>query len=344
MKRLNYILLAGLSLVAAVSCNKQFKPAGEPEGIPMTLKATIGGPETKLGFNQVGNALKGTWNANEKISVVSVHGRLVSVDTFTTGSESEGQTTADFSGTYTGEFGSSIIVIYPALEEYENEEGDVFYGTTKLNPNSNSEGRLIHDLQENLTYEINTNSSTQSANGSLDHLGDYSLLMGEGTVSDSDLTITLKPQTSVFRITITLDDSYIGTDLYSMAGSFQYGEGRPYFLITTNGLLSTDSISEYLNSRYYFAVEFGSRGTETVPINLTSSDLKFVAYAPFVPYPDSRPESGNRIGSDGANSIDFSIELGVYGWVHKTINLTADKVLESGKVYDIAVTMPPIEE
>lgn len=63
MKKLNHFLMAGLALVAAVSCNKTETPAAQPEenlGVPMTLTATICGPETKLTMAEDGNVLKAT--------------------------------------------------------------------------------------------------------------------------------------------------------------------------------------------------------------------------------------------------------------------------------------------
>ena len=61
MKKWNNILLAGLALVAAASCNKTETPAAQPEesvGVPMTLTAALGGPETKMTMAEDGNALK----------------------------------------------------------------------------------------------------------------------------------------------------------------------------------------------------------------------------------------------------------------------------------------------
>ena len=115
MRKINYLILAGLSLVAAISCNKQLTPTDEPEvkaGVPMTLTATIGGPDTKLGFTKDGYVLKGTWNANEEVSVITINGAYVqTIDKFSSGSESDGKTTANFSGTFTGDASHKIVVV-----------------------------------------------------------------------------------------------------------------------------------------------------------------------------------------------------------------------------------------
>jgi len=143
MKKLNNILLAGLALVAAVSCNKAETPAAQPEenpGVPMTLTATICGPETKLTMNEDGNVLKSTWDASEKISVITYTGsgysaRVQTIDTFTyTGTA--GKKSVDFTGTFTGDAANNIWVVYPALEydsvnaDYRSASG-MLYGVKK---------------------------------------------------------------------------------------------------------------------------------------------------------------------------------------------------------------------
>ena len=331
MKRLNYILLAGLSLVAAVSCNKQLAPAEEPEGIPMTLKATIGGTDTKLGFTKDGNALKGKWNANEEISVISCKGgQIVYVDKFTTGSESDGQTTADFKGTYHGDSECTITVVYPALEEYSSGN----YGTPLPAGTNNDAYRFINSLTSNRTFNFYQYFSTQSKNGDTAHLNDFSILTGNGTVSGSDLTVTLKPITSVFRVTISFDSTYIDEVLKWLVCRFYESDGT-----TTSACFATGgSISPSFHASGDNAsveMEFGSYNSDLtqIPIALTSSDLTFVAYVPFVPDP------GAKVGAGAAQKLKITLGL-ESGMKDKTIDLTADTTLESGKVYDIAVSFP----
>lgn len=130
MKKLNQFLMAGLALVAAVSCNKTETPAAQPEenpGVPMTLTATICGPETRMTMAEDGNVLKSTWDASEKISVITYTGsgfdaRVQTIDTFEY-SGAAGQKSVDFTGTFTGDAANNIWVVYPALE-YNAEKGD----------------------------------------------------------------------------------------------------------------------------------------------------------------------------------------------------------------------------
>ena len=330
MKRLDYILLVGLSLVAAVSCNKQLTPAEEPEGIPMTLKATIGGTDTKLGFTKDGNALKGKWSANEKISVISCKGGYIfKVDEFTTGIESDGQTTADFKGTYHGDSECTITVVYPALEEYSSGN----YGTPLPAGTNNDAYRFINRLTSNRTFNFSQYFSTQSKNGDTAHLNDFSILTGNGTVSGSDLTVTLKPITSVFRVTISFDSSFKNDKLKWLVCHFYESDGTTTSKCAATG--GTFDPSQVFGENASVQMEFGSYNSDLtqIPITLTDADLTFVAYVPFVPAP------GAKVGAGAAEKLDIALGL-ESGMPDKTINLTANKELESGKVYDIAVSFP----
>lgn len=331
MKKLSNILLTGLALVAAVSCNKQNTQGPEEAiGVPMTLTATIGGPETKLGFTKDGNVLKGTWAANEKVSVLTINaGTIITIDTFQTGAESEGQTTAAFTGTFTGNSSHEIKVIYPALENYS---GSV-YGTPLLAGAHDDTYRMISTLISDQTYNIYMGLSTQSANGSTDHLGAFSFMLGTGSVSGSNLSTTLAPQVSVLQVNISFADALIGKTFAWLACTFKDGFSNGYFVDASGGQHLSYSISANKDSLEQF---YGSwSGTTQTPITLTASDKNFVAYIPFV------PGTGAHIGGlFGAASIEFDTEIdGAFGAHTKTVNLTNPCTLESGKLYRVSVTI-----
>lgn len=334
MKRLNYLILAGLTLVAAAACNKQLTPADEPEvntGVPMTLTATIGGPDTKLGFTKDGYVLKGTWNANEEVSVITINGGYVqTIDKFSSGTESEGKTTASFSGTFTGDASHTIVVVYPALENYSGS----FYGTPMPAGMTNDGYRMISDFNINRSYQLNMNNSTQSANGNTDHLGAFSFLKGEGTVSGTDLTVNLKPQVSVLQVNISFDSSLKGKTFGWLVGEMKDASTAKY-LFNANG---SQNIESPLGIRDgIIQLGLGSwTGTTQTPITLTDSDLSFVAYVPI------SIGSGAHIGgTGGAASIEFNPEIdGAFNTYKKTISFTADTDLEAGKVYQVNVSIP----
>ncbi|MBR4585283.1 MAG: hypothetical protein IKO29_00905 [Bacteroidales bacterium] len=336
MKKLSYILLAGLTLVAAAACNKQLTPADEPEvntGVPMTLTATIGGPDTKLGFTKDGYVLKGTWNANEEVSVITINGAYVeTIDKFSSGSESDGKTTANFSGTFTGDASHTIVVVYPALENYDGS----FYGTSMPAGMTNDGYRMISGFNNIGSYTLSMNNSTQSANGNTDHLGAFSFLKGEGTVSGTDLTVNLVPQVSVLQVNISFDSSLKGKTFGCLDGEMKDASAAKY-LFNANGSqnINIEDLLEICDGTIQLYLGSWS-GTTQTPITLTDSDLSFVAYVPI------SIGSGAHIGgTGGAASIEFDPCIdGTYGGYKKTVSLTADMDLEAGKVYRVNVSIP----
>ena len=118
--RKSYLLVAAALLVAA-SCQKNDN-ASSVEGIKynpvdVVLSAAIEDVDTKVGYTEDANALKATWKANDKISLVAIDasGNVLSNDVFTATTAGP---VAKFSGTYSKPDGAvSVSVFYPALTE-----------------------------------------------------------------------------------------------------------------------------------------------------------------------------------------------------------------------------------
>ena len=116
--RKSYLLVAAALLVAA-SCQKNDN-ASSVEGIKynpidVVLSAAIEDVDTKVGYTEDANALKATWKANDKISLVAIDasGNVLSNDVFTATTAGP---VAKFSGTYSKPDGAvSVSVFYPAL-------------------------------------------------------------------------------------------------------------------------------------------------------------------------------------------------------------------------------------
>ena len=332
MKKLNHFLMAGLALVAAVSCSKTETPAAQPEesvGVPMTLTATIGGPETKMTMTEDGNALKATWDASEKISVITYTGsgysaRVQTIDTFTyTGTA--GQKSVDFTGTFTGDAANNIWVVYPALE-YDSVKGDyrsasgMLYGVKKESDGGNS---YIYIDYWSASY-------TQTAHADPSFLKD-NLLTGTGTVSGSgagaSLAVDLKPAFGVLKMTLTLPSSVtVGSKVYGVrvtaTGGSLFRVNNGFAVI---GNLAYGSWTD--NGRIALN---GSEGIE-VP-----ADRKLVCYMPIEPAP-----SGSKFGAGGIASIKVDVSNYFNGsiyWVGTyaaTKTLSADPAIpaEAGKMY-----------
>ena len=321
MKKLNNILLAGLALVAAVSCSKTETPAEQPEesvGVPMTLTATIGGPETKVTMNEEGNVLKSTWDASEKISVITYTGsgydaRVQTIDTFTyTGTA--GQKSVDFTGTFTGDAANNIWVVYPALE-YDSVEGDY-----------RSASGLLYGVKKD-DYKIYVDywggSYTQTANADPSFLVD-NLLTGTGTVSESALTVDLKPAFGVLKMTLTLPAAADGGKVYGVQ------------VTTNNAIFRSARSSSFTNIP---DLTYGSSATSgMIALNgatgiAVPADRKLVCYMPILPL--------SSFGAGGITSIEVEVAkaytTGIFwgGAYSATKTLTANPAIaaEAGKMY-----------
>ena len=321
MKKWNNILLAGLALVAAVSCNKTETPAAQPEenpGVPMTLTATIGGPETKMTMAEDGNALKATWDASEKISVITYTGsgysaQVKTIDTFTyTGTA--GQKSVDFTGTFTGDAANNIWVVYPALE-YDSVKGDY----------RSASGLLYGVKKEN--YNINVNywegSYTQTANADPSFLVD-NLLTGTGTVSGSALTVDLKPVFGVLKMTLTLPAAAAGETVYGVEVTTTGGSS------IFRGAGSFTNIPDLAYGSYASSGKIALNGSTGIAV---PADRKLVCYMPIL------PRSSFGVGSITSIKVRVAkiYSSGIFwsGTYTATKTLTADPAIpvEAGKMY-----------
>ncbi len=332
MKKLNNILLAGLALVAAASCNKTDTPAAQPEenpGVPMTLTATICAPETKLTMNEDGNVLKSTWDASEKISVITYtesgsSARVQTIDTFTY-SGTAGQKSVDFTGTFTGDAANNIWVVYPALE-YDSVKGDyrsasgLLYGVKKESDGGN------HEIYVNYWG----GRYTQTANADPSFLVD-NLLTGTGTVSGSALTVDLKPAFSVLKMTLTMPAAADGGTVYGVEVTTTGGR-----IFRDAGSSSWTNIPELTYGSIVTSGRIALNGSTGIAV---PADRKLVCYMPILPR--------GSFGAGGITSIQVDVSKtytssGIYwgGAYTATKTLTADPAIpaEAGKMYRLELS------
>lgn len=327
MKKMNTIFLAGLALVAAVSCNKLNAPAEEPEqnaGVPMTLTATIGGPETKMTMAEDGNVLKSTWDASEKISVITYTGsgydaRVQTIDTFEY-SGSAGVKSADFTGTFTGDAANKIRVVYPALE-YDSVKGDyrsasgLIYGVKK-----EADGG-----DEKIYINYWAGGYTQAANGDPSFLKD-NLLTGTGTVSGTALTVDLKPAFGVLKMTLTLPAEAAGQTVYGVQVTQTGGSS----IFRNTGSNSWTTIENFKNGSFKSTAEMALNGATGIAV---PADRKLVCYMPFA--------RSSSFGTGGITSLKVDVSHAYSGGIYwgstysATKTLSADPAIaaEPGKMY-----------
>lgn len=339
MKRTNIFLFAGLVMVTAAACSKMENiPAEEALGIPVTISATIGdGIDTKATYTPDGNILKTAWEASETITAITLDGsgNVVTVDNLTY-SGPAGKKTVDFTGTLSSGATSNIRVFYPALEAtpYETDT----YGTPIPDGKTSNSARYIHNvIIGKRTITFSSYDSTQSADGSTDHLKQAFLYEGTGTLSGSTLSVSLTPLSSVLKVTFTLPAEAVGKQV----------SGGIYITIkdATDASYNFDPSSQWF---YYFSgtplpnatpqmrIYLGS-WTGTTQNCLMLSSTTFVAYIPFIPTP------GAKFGPDGGKifEISFGESSSPTKWKKSTTKtLTGSNVdLAPGKIYRMSVDL-----
>ena len=190
MKRiLTSVLMTACAAVLMSSCQKT--PVEKKAGVPMTIQASVSAPvgtKTLYEYDTDDRTLKGSWDSEESITVVSF-GRdgITAIDTFTSTGEA-GRKKAEFSGTWTGNEGDKVICLYPSVDT--NAGNSIFDGVRLYSPTiymrnlSTASGALQHDDPSSVS--------------------DVDLMLGEVKISGDVAHVYLEHQFAVFRIEVTL--------------------------------------------------------------------------------------------------------------------------------------------
>ena len=190
MKRIiTNIVMMACAVVLMNSCHKT--PAEKKEGIPMTIQASVIAPATTktiYEYDTEDKTLKGSWDSEESITVVSFgQDGITAVDTFTSTGET-GRKKAEFSGTWTGNEGDKVICLYPSLDTYAGNS--IFDGVRLYSPTiymrslSTASGALQHDDPSSVS--------------------DVDLMLGEVKISGDVAHVYMEHQLAVFRVEVTL--------------------------------------------------------------------------------------------------------------------------------------------
>ena len=342
MKKLCYFVSAVL-LITAAGCNKN-NPVPEteaPNGVPLTLTATIGGPQTRVAItdDEAGRKLDFEWEAGDKLSVVSLDssGELICNDIFTADA---GGTTATFSGTFNGGTdATTVVVFYPALTESYEAYGITRWSVPVENGYSN-EGVLaemhgngiefrpwIHSLQTALDYPL--------------HLKNYMILRGEAAVSEihsGKLSVNLKHMTTVLKLKLTLPHNNCTLSAAEIKLMNADGVSGQNFSGRDGAILSGCSFpSDGLN---YVRLCLGSQIDPVTELGtgLTVSGNKTTLYIPMVLYgidkkiAYSKPET---LTIKSGQKFFIYVKTTHSEDIEDSLTFTADKDLEPGKLYTI---------
>ena len=188
MKRI-ITIIAAFAVVLFNSCQKTMP--GSKEGVPMTIQASVSAPagtKTLYEYDTEDKTLKGSWDSEESITVVSFgKDGITAVDTFTSTGEA-GRKKAEFSGTWTGNEGDKVICLYPSVDTYAGNS--IFDGVRLYSPTiymrslSIASGALQHDDPSSIS--------------------DVDLMLGEVIIDGDVAHVFMEHQLAVFRIEVTL--------------------------------------------------------------------------------------------------------------------------------------------
>ena len=325
------LLFVATAVAALVSSEKNQEPANEnttPEvkGIPMTLTANIEGA-TKTSYADDGSGLKETWNAEEKISVITLNsdGTMKAIDTFeSTGIE--GRTSASFTGSFTGgATPAKVIAIYPALKEYA---GPKYRIPAYKNYNGYSQYILYNGEIGGLYFDSTVQSVRQASDNDFAHLTNFCIMSGAVDVDDiknNTLTASLNNLMTIIKIVATFPDSFKGTPLTQIYINCYNNSAESIGIFATNSW-------EYVDQVYSPICGAGSAGSLTASIysgfNVPDSGVATL-YMPVI------IKSGN-MSSGYYWTFTANVNDKYLGPVTKTF--TKDITIQRGKMYTANVT------
>lgn len=210
--------LSTLALIAAMACstacNKDIDNSGvKTDGIPVKLTASIDIPATRINFADTPDGLKASWEATEKITVVTLDEdfNALSFDTFTSTGEA-GRKTAEFTGTLTNAHGATYYDCwYPAFEEFNTEYKE--YQTMPMEDAGS--GAVTAQLYSG--YIQYDRGGYINGDNSLSHIPAHALMTGkvEGNPTEGFVT-KLEHETSVIKVIAHLPESAIGSYVTSI--------------------------------------------------------------------------------------------------------------------------------
>lgn len=191
-----------MALMSICACQKE-NTEDKVNGTPMTFSAVIAGNEqTKASFSdEEGSALKFSWDAEERISVISFDSKhqVLAVDTFTSTGEA-GRSRADFTGTLTKVEGvDHLECFYPEL--VNNGSNQYMEETT---------GHHFYWVQKNNQYSQHTSSYCYRGSSRTEHIGRYAFMAGQFmSVQDIEF-VEFHHLKSVVKVNLKVPEALVG--------------------------------------------------------------------------------------------------------------------------------------
>lgn len=347
MKRI-ITIIAAFAVVLFNSCQKTMP--GSKEGVPMTIQASVSAPagtKTLYEYDTEDKTLKGSWDSEESITVVSFgKDGITAVDTFTSTGEA-GRKKAEFSGTWTGNEGDKVICLYPSVDTYAGNS--IFDGVRRYSPTiymrslSTASGALQHDDPSSIS--------------------DVDLMLGEVIIDGDVAHVFMEHQLAVFRIEVTLrrfpyeappgspfDQARVNSIRIKCIDPDSEEEeewgvnGDPVFvrmsgLDVTTGSYTGEPFTIERGPLDYYLLDSGNNS------DLTLMDEDVVEKTFFVPVRfDKDLEAGYELCLQfGGNYYDDEEErrnsVTVFPGCDMRKTITSKRTLENGKIYNFKVTI-----
>lgn len=302
------IIALGLAIAALCSCNKEnLNPSSEStnEGITMTLRASIAAP-TKASVAAEGSVLKTTWDADEKISVLTLdaEGNVLYNDIFTA-STAKGDRNADFTGSFHGgESPAAVVCYYPALTEGEGS-----------GPFSSANGLISIDGigKANGSFNLNASAVSQDASNSTSALSAATLLSGSASISGSTLNVTLGHRLSVLKISFDIASTDLAkvSAIELQSSKFQSFGSKGWFIVS-DASGSIPNWNPSVSRNFAFSSEIAVSGSVVAYVPVVMNDMAENCAWTFTLIGKDGSDAAASYSAEKIFPADFSFEFGFY--------------------------------
>lgn len=292
---------------------------------------------TRTDYSQDGGAIKGVWEKNDKVSVLSYKGRKVQTcDTFTT---SESGSSVTFTGTYTGDSDADMTkIIYPALTSTGTIDEVTGWADPLVSGMYSGHRFCILDANryDNYRCAFDFSFASQPTDGSPSFLKYYDYM--DATVTDitNVTSASMEKNISVIRAVINTASIPAGTIMKRVRVT------NSASVFSTSGRY-TDAVKFNSSPDYTYGVEVylgkNSSGEGSISsfsgITKSASDNELVVYLPFM------SNNGKNTVLSSGNSLTITVFCGADGDIEysKTSTLSKDLVIHPGGCFTLKASV-----
>lgn len=241
-----HMIFAALALAASVSCQRAETPKVDTNDgvspVAMTLKASIGGADTKIAYVDEDNVLKSSWEQFDKVSVFSldISGNVLTNDVFTATSVSDDGKIAEFEGDFSNHAeAKSIYVYYPALNKGDGSEAEPW----RVAPVYEGAEGVLNGVKAGKTYlTFNTAQLQKSLVDCTSHLEQYTVMSGKAEMEEGNLLVDLEHRSYVLKVQLTLPQSGLTVKHLTISAKSAADAG---VRVSGSGWTDIDSVGEF---------------------------------------------------------------------------------------------------